>query len=110
MSGIKRTKPNKKKPEACEAKGCLEKPETVLGGYWFCDEHGNRDYEKTQPLPVCSNSLLGGNMVSPEDSRITELEEALRELVCIVEIHQRATKNKFAWAELNAAKEALEAS
>ena len=52
-----------------------------------------------------------GNIgVSAEDSRITELEEALKELICIVEIHQRVTKNNFAWAELNMAKEALEAS
>jgi len=48
--------------------------------------------------------------MSEEDKRISELEEALRELVCIVEIHQNATKNNFAWAELNCAKEVLEAS
>ena len=44
---IKRTKPNKPKPDACEAKGCLKPAECVLGGYWFCKEHGNRDYEKS---------------------------------------------------------------
>jgi len=47
MKGAKRTKPNKKKTETCEAKGCSKKPQTVLGGYWFCAEHGNRDYEKS---------------------------------------------------------------
>jgi hypothetical protein len=31
----------------------------------------------------------------------------LKELVCIVEIHSKATKNNFAWAELEEAKIAL---
>jgi hypothetical protein len=46
MAKIKRTPPNKPKPDKCEALGCEEKPTCVLGGYWFCAEHGNRDYEK----------------------------------------------------------------
>jgi len=51
MAKFKRTPPNKPKPEKCEAQGCNEKPTCVLGGYWFCAEHGNRDYEKpNKPL------------------------------------------------------------
>ena len=43
---MKRTKPNKRKPEKFEVKGCNEPAEVVLGGDWVCQKHGNRDYEK----------------------------------------------------------------
>ena len=43
---IKKTPPNKPKPDKCEVPYCEKEPETVLGGYWFCKKHGNRDYEK----------------------------------------------------------------
>lgn len=46
MAKFKRTKPNKPKPETCEALDCDEKPTCVLGGCWFCAKHGSRDYEK----------------------------------------------------------------
>ena len=42
---MKRTPPNKPKPERCEFPDCPKKPTRVLGGFWFCDEPGNRDYE-----------------------------------------------------------------
>jgi len=45
---IKRTPPNKPKPEKCEVPTCDKPPTCVLGGYWFCAEHGNRDYEKSK--------------------------------------------------------------
>jgi len=35
------------------------------------------------------------------------LREALRELMSIVSIHQKATRNNFAWAEMDFAREAL---
>ena len=47
MAKWKRTKPNKPKPKKCEVPDCDEKPTCVLGGFWFCAKHGNRDYEKT---------------------------------------------------------------
>lgn len=43
---MKRTPPNNPKPDRCEFPACDREPTRVLGGYWFCDEHGNRDYEK----------------------------------------------------------------
>lgn len=45
--------------------------------------------------------------MSEEDKLIAALKEALSELVSIVEIHQRATNNNFAWAEVSCAKEVL---
>lgn len=36
-----------------------------------------------------------------------KLREALRELMSIVSIHQKATGNNFAWAEMDFAREAL---
>jgi hypothetical protein len=45
---MKKTPPNKPKPDKCEAEGCDKPPVTVLGGYWFCADHGNRDYEKAR--------------------------------------------------------------
>ena len=47
MAKFKRTPPNKQKPETCEVPDCEKEPTCVLGGYWFCAEHGNRDYEKS---------------------------------------------------------------
>lgn len=47
MAKWKRTKPNKPKTEMCEVPDCDEKPTCVLGGFWFCAKHGNRDYEKS---------------------------------------------------------------
>jgi hypothetical protein len=44
----KRTPPNKPKPEVCEVPDCGKPPTCVLGGFWFCAEHGNRDYEKSK--------------------------------------------------------------
>lgn len=59
---MKRTPPNKPKPEKCEAPDCDRQPTCVLGGYWFCAEHGNRDYEK------------GGTMTDQEyDEKIRQL-------------------------------------
>jgi hypothetical protein len=52
MAKFKRTKPNNPRPEICEAPDCELPPMCVLGGYWFCAEHGNRDYEKTKQLPA----------------------------------------------------------
>jgi hypothetical protein len=46
---MKKTPPNKPKPELCEFPDCPKKPVTVLGGYWFCAEHGDRSYEKGSP-------------------------------------------------------------
>ena len=46
MAKWKRTKPNKPKPETCEALKCKRKASVVLGGFWLCKECGNRDYEK----------------------------------------------------------------
>jgi hypothetical protein len=45
----KKTPPNKPKPQACEVPDCGKPPTCVLGGFWFCAEHGNRDYEKPNP-------------------------------------------------------------
>jgi len=36
-----------------------------------------------------------------------QLREALIDLISIVKIHQDATKNRFAWAEIDCAEEAL---
>lgn len=36
-----------------------------------------------------------------------EIEEALEQLISIVEIHSNASNNNFAWAELEFAKESL---
>jgi hypothetical protein len=36
-----------------------------------------------------------------------EMEEALKQLISIVEIHSKASKNNFAWAELDFANEVL---
>jgi len=47
MAKWKRTKPNKPRTETCEVPDCNEKPTCVLGGFWFCAKHGNRDYEKS---------------------------------------------------------------
>ena len=47
---FKRTKPNKPKPDKCEVPDCEKKATRVLGGFWFCDEHGNRDYEKMEKV------------------------------------------------------------
>lgn len=80
MKGVKRTPPNKKKPETCEAKGCTKKPTTVLGGYWFCSEHGNRDYEKPAlsgksrttgyvPLPQCATQDYEGKHCQEKPTR-----------------------------------------
>jgi hypothetical protein len=38
-----------------------------------------------------------------------DIEQALSALICIVEMHSLATGNNFAWAELECAKEALDA-
>ena len=46
----------------------------------------------------------GTTVETAEEKRIVALEEALRELVSIVEIHQNATQKNFAWAELELAK------
>jgi hypothetical protein len=40
-------------------------------------------------------------------NQIKHLKCALNELIEIVEIHQNCTKNNFAWAELEFAKEAI---
>ena len=50
MAKLKRTKPNKPKPETCELPDCDQKPTCVLGGFWFCAKHGNRDYEKSNTI------------------------------------------------------------
>jgi hypothetical protein len=42
-----------------------------------------------------------------ERQHVAELEGALLELISIVEIHSKATKSNFAWAELSGAKDAL---
>jgi len=46
MAKFKRTKPNNPKPDLCESVGCMDAPTCVLGGFWFCADHGSRDYEK----------------------------------------------------------------
>ncbi len=43
---MKKTPPNKSRPELCEFPDCRKPPVTVLGGFWFCAEHGDRSYEK----------------------------------------------------------------
>ena len=40
-------------------------------------------------------------------ARVAELKNSLKELVSIVKIHQKATFNNFAWAELEVANEVL---
>lgn len=49
---IKRTAPNKPKPGTCEFPGCDLPPTRVLGGFWFCDVHGCRDYERGESRGV----------------------------------------------------------
>ena len=58
MAKWKRTKPNKPRTETCEVPDCEEKPTCVLGGYWFCAKHGNRDYEK--PNREITDEYCGG--------------------------------------------------
>ena len=41
-------------------------------------------------------------------NQIKHLKSALKEMVSIVEIHSSATKNNFAWAELEEARAALD--
>jgi hypothetical protein len=51
--------------------------------------------------------LLTKLYTHPNPADVQELVEALRQLCSIVEIHQDATGNNFAWAELPDAFEAL---
>lgn len=61
--------------------------------------------EKSQPLlaAYCIYEHFNGEGAT----RQHEVAEALKELISIVEIHSRATGSNFAWAEIDAAREAL---
>lgn len=56
-------------------------------------------------LPLLEDGTL--LYLAPPAADVQELVEALRQLCSIVEIHQDATGNNFAWAELPDAFEAL---
>jgi len=58
---MKRTPPNKPRPDVCEVPGCQKAPTRVLGGFWFCDEHGSRDYERG---PDQEELFTGGRWVA----------------------------------------------
>jgi hypothetical protein len=66
-------------------------------------------------MSMCANldhykdELLDYQRVKIEDLEgvVDDTKEALKELVSIIEIHQKATGNNFAWAELEEAKKYL---
>ena len=56
----------------------------------------------------CACDVLAENLRLKD--RVKALEEALRELMSIVNIHSKATDSDFAWAEMCFARKALEAT
>lgn len=71
----------------------------------FYQEHGY--WKDCEPR---LREVAGGRIESfamEAANQVKHLKEALSELMSIVEIHQKCTKNNFAWAELEFAKEAM---
>lgn len=70
----------------------------------FLKEYGyRRDLEQTLRKLSSNDDSLSKHAAN----QIKHLKFALTELLAIVEIHQDATKNNFAWAECDEAKKAL---
>lgn len=70
----------------------------------FFNDHGYRRCREGRLRSVAgSRDCLAGEAAN----QIKHLKQALSELVSIVEIHSKCTKNNFAWAEIDFAKEAL---
>lgn len=73
----------------------------------FRQEYGYMQ-DREQRLREIGESF-DGSLAIEAANQIKHLKYALSELVCIVEIHSDATRNNFAWAELEEAKKALSA-
>lgn len=71
----------------------------------FFTEYGYRR-DREQRLREVS-SYMPDSLAGEAANQIRHLKAALQELVSIVEIHSSATRNNFAWAELDEAKLAL---
>lgn len=71
----------------------------------FFTEYGYRR-DREQRLREVSSSMPD-SLAGEAANQIRHLKAALQELVSIVEIHSSATRNNFAWAELDEAKLAL---
>ena len=70
----------------------------------FFNEFGyRRDRESTLRAISSSDTSLA----SEAANQIKHLKQCLKDMVQITEIHQDATGNNFAWAEIECAKEAL---
>ena len=70
----------------------------------FFNEHGYRRCREGRLRSVADGRDC---LASEAANQIKHLKQALIELVSIVEIHAKCTKNNFAWAEIEFAKEAL---
>lgn len=68
------------------------------------NEHGYRRCREARLRCVAGGRVC---LASEAANQIKHLKQALSELVSIVEIHSKHTKNNFAWAEIDFAKEAL---
>jgi len=64
-------------------------------------------YKRCREARLREISDVPNSLATESANQIKHLKNALKELVCIVEIHSKATKNNFAWAELEEAKIAL---
>ena len=72
----------------------------------FYNEFGyKRDREET----LRSISIRDESLAVEAANQIKHLKQCLRDMVSIAEIHQNVTGNNFAWAEIECAKEALNA-
>ena len=72
----------------------------------FFNEFGYmRDREQT----LRSISSRDDSLAVEAANQIKHLKECLKNMVSIAEIHQEHTGNNFAWAEIECAKEALNA-
>lgn len=70
-----------------------------INNYVHCE---SPQYEDLQHLALGMSSHI--EALRKENER---LRDALIDLISIVKIHQEATKNRFAWAEIDCAEEAL---
>lgn len=71
----------------------------------FFIEHGYYRDREQRLREIASGKHA--SLASEAANQIRHLKGALRELISIVEIHSSTTGNNFAWAELEAAREAL---
>lgn len=68
-------------------------------GYMRCMESSLRNLGEGKEESLATQSA----------NQIKHLKSSLKELVSIVNIHSKATRNNFAWAELDEANKALDA-